>query len=67
VVFGYGSLYNHSESANVHFHRDFRNRLMVFKAVRDIALGEELTINYHQGTDDTLPPEYLDYHAHERA
>jgi hypothetical protein len=67
VVFGFGSLYNHSSEANVIFHRDFRNRCMVFTAVEDIAPGEECFVDYYQGSDEPVDPAYLDFNAHEKS
>ena len=62
LVLGYGSLYNHSFEPNVRFVRDFENNLMKFIAIRDIAAGEELFINYMQGEDtQSIPNEYVDY------
>ena len=46
VVFGLGSMMNHSHAPNVACRRDVPNRQMVFVADRPIARGEELTINY---------------------
>lgn len=62
VVLGYGSLYNHSEQPNVDFNPDYENMQMKFTALKDIALGEELYIDYWKGEDlDTLPTEYVDF------
>lgn len=67
VVFGFGSLYNHSSDANIYFHRDCRNKQMVFTATADIAAGEECFVNYYQGSDEEVDPAYLDFNAHEKA
>ncbi len=62
LALGYGSLLNHSDNPNVEFYADYKNKLMCFRAVKDIKLEEELFINYNQGSaDDPLPEEYLDY------
>jgi hypothetical protein len=47
VALGYGSLYNHSYEANANFSLDFKNKQIVFKAVKDIKEGEEIFINYN--------------------
>lgn len=45
LVLGYGMLYNHSVEANL-FHRSAGRLLIEFVALRDIAVGEELTHDY---------------------
>jgi hypothetical protein len=47
VVLGYGSLYNHENPANMRYESDPQKNVIRFIAVRDIAVGEELTINYN--------------------
>lgn len=49
LALGYGSLYNGANPANVRFERDVGQLLVRFVAARDIARGEELTINYSAG------------------
>lgn len=62
VVLGYGSLYNHSETPNVEFDKDYGAGTMVFTAMCDIKKDEELYIDYMQGTEgESIPEEYLDY------
>jgi hypothetical protein len=46
LALGYGSLYNGANPANLRFERDTVHGAIRFFAVRDIAVGEELTINY---------------------
>jgi uncharacterized protein len=46
LVLGYGSLYKHSDDANVEYAYNRANRQMYFKAARTIQAHEELTINY---------------------
>lgn len=46
VMLGYMSIYNHSGNNNSEFFRDFKNRLMGVKTLRDINVGEQLTVNY---------------------
>lgn len=44
---GYGSLYNHSNPANIAYKTDFKNNVIRYIAARNIQLDEELTINYN--------------------
>lgn len=46
LALGYGSLHNHSNSPNVRFELDHEAMAVVFIAMRDIAVEEELMINY---------------------
>ncbi|PIA93660.1 hypothetical protein CB0940_04934 [Cercospora beticola] len=47
VVFGLGSMFNHSaEEQNVGWKRDLERRVIVYQALRDIQEGEELCISY---------------------
>ncbi|HEY7977511.1 MAG TPA: SET domain-containing protein-lysine N-methyltransferase [Rhizomicrobium sp.] len=46
VGLGYLSLYNHSDTSNVSLTRHYEENEMSIHALRDIAAGEELTINY---------------------
>jgi len=46
LALGYGSLYNHSNPANLRYETDGAALLIRFIAARGIAAGEELTINY---------------------
>ncbi len=44
MALGEGSLINHHQDPNCDFY--FDGGLLVFKAIRDIGIGEELTIDY---------------------
>jgi hypothetical protein len=46
VVLGYGSLYRHSETPNITFAYNSKNRQMYFISARPINAGEELNIDY---------------------
>lgn len=46
VVLGYGSLYNHSADPNARFTPRVARAEMAFRAVRDIAAGEQVLIDY---------------------
>lgn len=47
LALGYGSLYNHDNPASMRYEADAEAQQLRFIAVRDIAGGEELTINYN--------------------
>ncbi len=55
MALGCGSLYNHAAPSNARYQRDVAARMLVFIAVRDIAPGEEITINYHGEPSDESP------------
>jgi hypothetical protein len=55
MCLGCGSLYNHACPANARFERDTAAKELVFVAVRGIAAGEEITVNYHGDPDDASP------------
>lgn len=46
IALGYGSLYNHDNPASLRREYDMQNQTIRFLARRDIATGEELSINY---------------------
>ena len=46
VALGMGSLYNHSQSPNATYEAHLDDRLLVVRAARSIAAGEEITIDY---------------------
>ncbi|WP_382321333.1 SET domain-containing protein [Hydrogenophaga sp. UC242_50] len=47
LALGWGSIYNHANSANMRFAADEKSEFLTFVAVRDIEAHEELTINYN--------------------
>jgi SET domain-containing protein len=53
VSLGYGSLYNHSFEPNARYIHG-RN-VITYRALRDIARGEEITINYNFVPTDRTP------------
>lgn len=60
IVLGDGSLFNHSDDANVSYeilNLNGRN-MMLFKALKDIEPEEQLFTNYTQDTNGILQQEY---------
>ena len=51
IALGFGSLYNHSFDPSAYYEAD-GERALAFTALRDIAKGEEITINYTGDSDD---------------
>lgn len=47
VALGYVSIYNHSVDANCKYDMDFENKTIQIQTKRDIAVDEELCINYN--------------------
>ena len=47
MALGYIPVYNHSYQSNCEYFMDYDDDTMFIKTVRDIAKGEELTINYN--------------------
>lgn len=65
LVFGYGSIYNHSFEPNADWKQDFRSREMVYRAIKDIKKGEEISVNYNGEPDDMTPIEWTDLPGYE--
>jgi len=49
MVLGYGSLYNHSYEPNATYDKKPSEGVVAFRAIADIAAGEEITVNYNNG------------------
>lgn len=45
-------MYNHSYSSNCEYYMEYDDNTMYVQAVRDIAAGEELTVNYNATWND---------------
>lgn len=55
LALGLGSLYNHSSTPNATVEADYDDAVIRYTAIRPIATGEEITIDYTGGgTDDDL-------------
>jgi SET domain-containing protein len=52
IALGYGSLYNHSFAPNAEYRKSWEERLIRFVALRNIAEGEEITVNYNGSPGD---------------
>lgn len=46
VVLGFGSLYNHSKKPNADYTKKLKDGVMIYKAIRQIKAGEEISIDY---------------------
>jgi hypothetical protein len=53
ICLGYGSLYNHSFAPNAHYEHGAMS--IIYTAIRDIAKGEEITVNYNGDPEDASP------------
>ena len=62
IALGYGSLYNHSYEPNARFVFHEPEECLEFIALRDIAAGEEITINYNNLEESAANP--LQFPAH---
>lgn len=52
---GLGSFYNHSYAPNADWIQDMEELTQCFVALRDIEMGEEITVNYNGPPDDPSP------------
>lgn len=55
IALGFGSLYNHSYDPNAWYEKDFKRNLVVFRCLKPIARGEEITVNYNENPSDKKP------------
>lgn len=60
MVLGYGSIYNHSFKPNADWKQNFTLGTMVYRAIRPIKRGEEITVNYNGEPDDKTPIDWFD-------
>jgi SET domain-containing protein len=47
VALGYASIYNHSVDANCKYDMDFDHKTIQIQTIREVAVDEELCINYN--------------------
>lgn len=52
ILLGFGSLYNHSTKPNADYIKRLKDGIMVFKALKTIKKGEEITIDYGEMHSD---------------
>lgn len=52
IALGFGSLFNHSYEPNADFSNNLDDKTIDFVALRPIAAGEEITINYNGDPED---------------
>jgi SET domain-containing protein len=55
ICLGWGAVYNHSFSPNARYEKVMEDRRMDFYALRDIAPGEEILVNYNGDPENTAP------------
>jgi len=55
MALGYAAVYNHSYTSNCEYEMNYSDASISIKAVRDIAAGEELFINYNGDWNDAKP------------
>lgn len=55
MALGWVPLYNHSYASNCEYEMDYEAETISIKTVREIAAGEELTINYNGDWNDETP------------
>jgi len=53
MALGMVPLYNHSYTSNCEYFMDYDTNTIFIQTVRDIAVGEELTINYNGTWNNT--------------
>jgi hypothetical protein len=55
IALGYGSLYNHSHEPNAVYIKDFERNLLIFKCLKPMQKGEEITVHYRDNPNDKTP------------
>lgn len=60
LALGFGSIYNHSFSPNADWKQNFRTQSMVYRAIKNIKKGEEITVNYNGEPDDNTPIDWFE-------
>ena len=61
LALGYGSLMNHANEPSVEVDFDVETKEIIFTAKHVIKAGEELTIHYHDGSEEPVPDSYFSY------
>ncbi|MEX2680959.1 MAG: SET domain-containing protein [Candidatus Sigynarchaeota archaeon] len=52
LAMGPGEFMNHSYEPNAKYVMDYENKLITFTTIKDIAAGEEITVNYNGEVDN---------------
>jgi len=60
IALGFGSIYNHSYSPNADWKQNFRSKCMVYRAIKNIKKGQEITVNYNGEPDDETPIDWFE-------
>jgi SET domain-containing protein len=60
LIFGYGSIYNHSYSPNADWKQNFKTMSMVYRAVKNIKRGEEISVNYNGEPEEQTPIDWFE-------
>jgi len=55
LVLGYGSLYNHSFEPNAQYSHDYKKNFLLFRAIKNIPVHEEIFVNYNWHPDNVEP------------
>lgn len=55
MALGNVPIYNHSYASNAEYAMDYENQSISIQSVREIAAGEEITINYNGDWNDEKP------------
>ncbi|MGA2910515.1 MAG: SET domain-containing protein [Candidatus Microgenomates bacterium] len=60
LILGYGSIYNHSYHPNADWKQNFKTVSMVYRAIKPIKKGEEITVNYNGEPDEQTPIDWFE-------
>lgn len=60
LVFGYGSLINHSFDPNADWKQNFKTQSMTYRAIKPIKKGEEITVNYNGEPEEQTPIDWFE-------
>ena len=61
VLCGYGFLINHSSHPNAKYTWGYKYKVIIFRAIKNIKKGDEITINYNNGSKKKLDKYFTDY------
>lgn len=61
MALGWIPMFNHAAPANCEYFMDFEDEIMFVKTVREIAVGEELFVNYMGDFDNLASPWFPTY------